>query len=164
MKGLIRNGAVALAVAAMAGGIAFSGAQVSAQDKQAVVKERQALMKDNGRSMGQIARYLKAGKGTPKTVAAAATHIKANAGKIVALFPAGTSLDDMKGSNRAKAAIWQKKDQFQTDAQILAEKAEAVVAAAGTGDKGKIAAAFGDLNRGGCINCHRAFRGPKPKN
>ena len=116
------------------------------------IRDRHALMEGIGKQAKTIGDAVKAGNTAP--VAAAAEQIQADAGKILGLFPPGST--DPK--SRAKADIWSNWAdysalvmQLQTDAGALAAAARA------QGDvKGAANAMFG-----ACKTCHDKFREPE---
>ncbi len=156
-------------LAVVAASIGMTGyAVVAAGDQTAVqfadlspadaIAERQKLMKDNGAQAKAINDYLESSTGTAADVAAHAEAIKANAGKIVAFFVPGTSIDDNVAKTAAKKEIWDSFDEFKADASKLGDLAGALQEAAGTGDNQKIADAFGTMGKEGCGGCHSKFR------
>jgi cytochrome c556 len=132
--------------------------QLAAADPAAIIKERQDLMKGQGKEAKAIADFLESNTGTAEDVAKNAAAIKLSSGKIVELFPAGTSINDGVGKTGAKPEIWQDMDGFKAAAGKLGELAGALETAAAGGDKEQIAAAFGTLGKEGCGGCHTKFR------
>jgi cytochrome c556 len=132
--------------------------QLAAADPAAVIKERQDLMKGQGKEAKAIADFLESGTGTAADVAKNAAAIKQSSGKIAELFPAGTSINDGVGKTGAKPEIWQDMDGFKAAATKLGDLAGALEQAAAGGDKEQIAAAFGTLGKEGCGGCHTKFR------
>lgn len=147
---------VGLAVAIVA-----SAAPIQTVSAADVVKERRALMKNNGKNVKVIVGYLKKGMGTTADVAASADAIAANAGKIVALYPAGTGSGDNVGKTRAKPEIWSERAKFEAAAGKLKTLAMNLASAARSGDKKAIGAAMGAMGKQSCGGCHRAFRAKK---
>ena len=159
-----RHGVIAVAAAIALAGASTLLAPAAAQDKAAAVDQRIALMKQNGQKIfGVVAGYVRQNRGTPQDVAAAAAETAEVGKKLPGLFVAGTSTADMPGKTRAKPEIWQDKAKFDTLARTLTERAEALEAAAKTGDKEKIGQAFAALNRDACTACHNAFRAPEQR-
>ena len=155
MRRSIRYAAMAFAAVAVLG----AGAAV-AQDKMAAVKDRQDIMKSNGQVVYRmIPGYLRNNQGTPEEIAKGAATIVENMKKVGQFFVAGTSNADL-GANatKAKPEIWQKLPDFQAHAQKTIELATGLEAAAKTGDKDKISAAYTSLNRDGCTGCHNLYR------
>ncbi len=148
--GLVLGAAVALAPVA-----------ASAAGEKDPVAVRQAMMKELGAHMKGIGGFLKGGAraGTAADVALRGRAIAAAAVKIPTLFPKGSGLDDLGlEKSGAKAAIWQRWDDFEAASRNLGQQAMAFTAAAETGDNGKIKAAMGTLGKLGCGGCHRDFR------
>ena len=115
-------------------------------------------MKDNGAHAKAISEFVESGKGTAADVKMHAEALQANAKRIPALFPAGTSADDMPGKSYAKADIWAKKPEFEKAAYELEELAEKLAEVAGAGDAAAIKTQFASLGKDGCGACHQAFR------
>lgn len=154
--------AVGIAAAVALGGVASNS---HAQSQADAIKQRQAAMKDNSKEAKIIAEFAKSGKGSAKAVQAAAEKIVATAGKLPALFPAGTSEDDAVGKankTRAKTAIWKDIADFKKHDAALKTAAEGVAKAAATGDQQKVADAAKDLNAA-CGSCHKTFRSAAKK-
>jgi len=164
MRQAFGYGAIAFAAAALLGAGITAVTPATAQDKAAVVTEREDLMKSNGQYVYRvIPGYIRSGTGTPEDVAKGAATIVDNFKKIPALFVAGTSTTDMPGKTKAKPEIWQDKAKFETLAKGTSDLAAALGEAAKTGDKDKISAAYTTLNRDGCTACHNQFRAEAPR-
>ena len=73
-------------------------------------------------------------------------------------YPPGTGPD--AGKTRAKAAIWQKPDDFRAKALALESTATKFNAAAKSGDLAAIRAAQGELGKA-CKACHDPYRAEK---
>jgi len=147
-----------VACAALAMAIAAPSITARSASPAEVIKERRALMKDNGGNLKGIIGYLKKGMGTPADVARRAEAIAANAAKMPTLFPKGTSLADGVGETGAKPAIWEDKAKFDAAAGTLKKLASALAATARTGDKKAIAMAISTVGKQGCGGCHKPFR------
>ena len=115
-------------------------------------------MKGFGGNMKAINEFVEKGAGTPEDVAAKAGAIEEGSKQIVALFPAGTGMDDGVGKTGAKKEIWDKPDDFKAAADNMGMLAGKLKEAAATGDKQQIADAFGALGKNGCGGCHQTFR------
>jgi len=154
---------VSAAVALVGVGIA-AVTPVIAQDKTATVTERQDIMKSNGQVVYRLVPgYIRNGQGTPEDIAKGAETIIANLKKVPPFFVAGTSTADLPGKTHAKPEIWQNMDVFAAQAKKTSDLAVALEAAAKTGDKEKISAAYATLNRDGCTACHNQFRAEIPR-
>lgn len=147
--------------AGLAIAIVASTAPTQAGSAADTIKERRALMKNNGGHVKGIVGYLKKGMGTAADVAGHADAIAANAAKIVALFPTGTGAGDNVGKTRAKPAIWTDRAKFEAAATNLKTLATNLASAARGGDKKAIGMAMGAMGKQGCGGCHRAFRAKK---
>jgi cytochrome c556 len=143
-------GASAIVVAGMAG-IAL------AQDKEAVLKERQATMKEQGKDVGAVKAYLD-GKGDLAQAKTSAEKLTQTTKKIPQLFPAGTGGPNPDGDYVAKPEIWTDWNKFLDAQKAAAAKADALLVAVNGGDKSAIEAAFNDLGKNGCGACHTTFR------
>jgi len=132
--------------------------QVVAQDAATTLKNRQEAMKGFGGNMKAINEFVEKGAGTPADVEAKAEAIEQGSKKIVALFPAGTGMDDGVGKTGAKKEIWDKPDDFKAAAEKMGTLAEDLEEAAESGDKQSIADAFAALGKEGCGGCHQTFR------
>jgi cytochrome c556 len=147
----------AVAAVALIGAGAALVPPAAAQDKEAVVKARQDLMKSNAASAGKIAAFLQKGEGTAADVASAAATIEGNAKKLPTLVVAGTSSADLPGKTYAKPALFT--DPKAVDLiKTLGERAAAVETAAKGGDKQAIQTAFGAMTRDACGACHNTYR------
>ncbi len=144
------------AVAAI-GIIAAASVPAPAQDKEAVLKERQATMKQQGQDLGRIKGYLDA-TADHGAALAAATNLTRTTGKIPDLFPPGTAGPSPDGKYQPKPAVWSERAKFLDAQKTAAAKAEALLAAVKGGDKTAVRTAFIDLGKNGCGNCHTSFR------
>src|SRR5262249_17243655 len=142
--------AVAIGIAGLAG-IAF------AQDKETVLKNRQATMKEQGAALQNIKAYID-GKGELVKAKASAAELTQTIAKIPDLFPPGTGGPNPTGDYVAKPIIWSDWNKFLDAQRATATKANALVVALNGSDKAAIEAAFGDLGKNGCGACHTTFR------
>lgn len=116
------------------------------------IADRHVLMENIGDNAKKVGDALKAQD--MKAIPPAAAAIAADARRIPALFPAGST--DPK--SRAKAEIWQDFPRFEKLSQELASRADALAkAAAGGGDAGAAAKEMFS----NCKACHDAFRAPE---
>jgi cytochrome c556 len=143
----------ALLVIAVAG----AGAMASAQDKDAILKDRQATMKQQGKDAGTVKAYL-TGKADQTAAVAAATDLTKTTRKIPDLFPPGSGAPSPDGDFQPKPTVWTDWDKFLDAQKTAAAKADALLAAVTAGDKAAIQTAFADLGKNGCGNCHTTFR------
>jgi cytochrome c556 len=151
LKSIRALGAMAAVVFVGVTGIAL------AQDKETVLKDRQATMKEQGKDMQNVKAFLD-GKGGLAQAKESAVDLTHTTNKIPALFPPGTGGPNPTGDYVAKPVIWNEWDKFITAQKTAAAKAEALVVAVNSGDKTAIEAAYGDLGKNGCGNCHTTFR------
>ena len=152
----------AVAVALVLGSMVVAGAGVAtAQSAGEAIKQRQALMKANGKAFGVFVNFVKKGQGSAADVGTNARIVASNVAQFVNLFPKGTSLADGAGKTRAKPEIWQKWAAFEGAAAKTSKLAWDLSLAAASGDKQAIGAAFGKLGKDGCTACHKTFRGLK---
>ena len=142
---------VVLAIAGVGAGAA------SAQDREAVIKNREALMKGQGKDLGSIKAYID-GKGELAQAEAGAAGLTQSTKKIPEVFPPGTGGADTEGKFAAKPAIWTDWNKFLDAQKSASDKAEALLVAVKSGNKVAIETAFGDLGKNGCGGCHETFR------
>lgn len=152
--------ALALGIAAVAAVIGASAGM--AQDAAAVIKNRQDLMKRQGKDLGAV-KALIDGKGEQATAQAGVADLFTTIPTISNAFPQKTSSADYPGQTRAKPAIWAEWAKFGAAQQNALAKAQALDVAVKSGDKPRIQAAFADMGTNGCNGCHDAFREPPPK-
>jgi cytochrome c556 len=146
-------------VLAVALGIVMGGASGVAlgQDKETVLKDRQATMKEQGKDAGAVKAYLD-GKGDLAQAKAGAANLTQTTKKIPSLFPPGTGGPNPTGDYVAKPVIWTDWDKFLDAQKTAAAKADALLVAVNGGDKAAIETAFNDLGKNGCGGCHTTFR------
>jgi cytochrome c556 len=128
-----------------------------AVDKDQVIKDRQALMKEQGGDMGSVKGYLD-GTADQAKATAAATDLIETMKKIPDVFPPGTEGANPEGKYAPKPEVWSDSKGFLAVRDTAADKAEALLAAVKGGDKEKIQTAFSDLGKNGCGGCHGKFR------
>jgi cytochrome c556 len=137
--------------------VAGAGAMALAQDKDAILKDRQATMKQQGKDAGTVKAYL-TGKADQTAAVAAATDLTKTTKKIPDLFPPGSGGLSPDGDFQPKPTVWTDWDKFLDAQKAAAAKADALLAAITAGDKAAIQAAFTDLGKNGCGACHTTFR------
>jgi cytochrome c556 len=140
--------------------LSASGGFVAAQDQSpaAVIKARQAHLKEMGGAMKAIGDQLKSGAVDNAAVTTAAGKIDLLAKDLPSWFPAGTG-PEAGVKTAAKPEIWAKPADFKAAADRLADEADKLVAVAAMGDA---AAIGGQLQATGkaCGSCHKQFRVP----
>lgn len=146
-------------VMAGAGVLLLAAAGMAAQHEKELgppgpIRDRQLLMKDIGKHAKAVGGALKAHN--LAAVASGAQGIAADAPKIAALFPAGST--DPK--SRAKPEIWSHWPKFEQNVKALRSNAQALAAAARP--HGNVGAAAKALF-GTCKSCHDQFRKPEKK-
>ena len=154
MKSAIQGQLFGAVLAAAAAGFAVTAV---ALDTDAVVKDRQATMKQQGKDLGGIKAFL-SGKGDQAGAETAASGLTQTTRKIPSLFPPGSDKPSPDGKFQPKPAVWQDWDKFLAAQKQAVAKADALLAAVKTGDKAAIQGAFADLGKNGCGNCHTNFR------
>ena len=137
--------------------LAGLGASVLAQDKETVVKNREALMKGQGKDLGSVKAYTE-GKGDLAQAEAGAAGLAQSTKKIPEVFPPGTGGTSTDGKYATKPVIWTDWNKFLDAQKTAASKAEVLLVAVKSGDKTEIETAFGDLGKNGCGACHEMFR------
>ena len=159
MSGRNRLILLAAVIAAMIAVVVTFGIQPSnGADMPEIVTKRQDAMKGLGGAMKAIGESLGSGSPDAALIIEKATAIGDTADAIPTLFPEGTGLDALPGDNGAKPEIWQDWAGFETAAGNLGTHADALVAAAQTGDAAAMQAAFDALGKEGCGGCHSKFR------
>ncbi len=138
--------------AVLAIGAAYSS-DALAVDKDQVIKDRQALMKEQGGDAGAVKAYLD-DKGDLAKATAAAADLVQTMKKIPDVFPPGTEGPNPEGKWAPKAEVWSDAKGFLAARDAAAEKADALVVAVKGGDKAKAQALFKDIDR----LCHDTFR------
>ena len=154
MKSSIRHVLLAAVMTFAAAG--FSGLTL-AQDKETVIKNREALMRGQGKDLGSVKAYTE-GKADLAQAEAGAAGLTQSTKKIPEVFPPGTGGPNTDGKYATKPAIWTDWNKFLDAQKTASDKAEALLVAVKSGDKTKIEAAFGDLGKNGCGGCHETFR------
>ena len=128
-----------------------------AQDKETVVKDREALMKGQGKDLGSVKAYID-GKGDQAQAETGAANLPQSIAKIPDAFPPGTGGTDSDGKFATKPVIWSDWNKFIDTQKIAASKADVLLAAVKSGNKATIETAFSDLGKNGCGACHETFR------
>lgn len=123
-----------------------------------VIADRQAIMKDMGRSVGQLAPMVKGEKPFDAVAALAALEkIDADAKKfdVDTLFPEGSD----KGDTEASAKIWENKEDFVKHVEKFSADAAAAVAAK-PADLDALKPVFQQV-AANCGSCHQVYREKK---
>ncbi len=154
MKSLKQSLLAAMTVLAIA---AVSSSVTLAVDKDQVIKDRQALMKEQAADVGAVHGYLD-GKVDLAKATAAANDLTETMKKIPDAFPPGTGGPNPEGKLTTKPEIWSDWQGFLAARDNAASKVLALDEAVKGGDKAKIQEAFADLGKNGCGGCHGKFR------
>ena len=128
-----------------------------AVDKDQVIKDRQALMKEQGGDMGAIKGFLDDKNDLAKATAAA-SDLADTMKKLPDVFPPDTGGPNPEGKYQTKPEIWSDSKAFMAARDTGADKANVLLAAVKGGDKAAIQTAFSDMGKNGCGGCHEKFR------
>lgn len=142
--------ATTFAVAALVA-VAFGATAVVAQ--QEPIAARKAMMKENGKSAGAIAKMVKGE--APFDLATAKKSFATfedSAAKMQALFPANSKTG---GETTAAPKIWESMDDFK--AKFVKFGADAKAAQASVKDLDSLKAALGNIGKN-CGGCHETYR------
>jgi cytochrome c556 len=137
------------------------GSTVVAQDKTALVKDRQAFMKAQAADNKAINDYAK-GMATKADAEKAIADLQARNPKILGLFVPGTSSTDMPGVSNAKAVVWTDHDKFAGVVATLKDLEAKQAALIKTGTPEEVGVAQANLGKNGCGACHGTFREKLP--
>ena len=135
-------------------GVACSTAALAA-DKEQVIKDRQALMKDQGRRWLVVRNYTQ-GKADQAAATSALASLIKSLPTVPDYFPPGTEGPNPDGKWGPKPEVWSERDKFLAADKTVADQVAALDAAVKSGDQPKVAAAFKDLDA--CSGCHKTFR------
>ena len=134
-------------------------APVTPGQAQALFHERHEGMETIGKSVKTIKQSLDSGSPDMGAIHSAAAKINELAGKSSGWFPPGTG-QDVLHKTRALPAIWEKPEDFASKDRDLQQAAQALKAAADSGDLSAIQARFADLGKT-CKACHDSYRAEK---
>lgn len=146
-------------IAALALLVALGASGALAQDKRSVIQERQALMKRQAEDLKAIQGYVSGAIDRP-TALAKVNELLSLPGKIVDLFPPGTSLAEYPAETHAKPEIWQQPERFKEVPIALQRAEEKLAATLKNGSKPDVVDALDAVGRSGCGACHTYFRAP----
>jgi cytochrome c556 len=149
----------ALAVAVL--GVTAVGTVGLAQDKAALIKDRQDFMKGQAADSKAINDYAK-GMGDKAAALKAVDDLIARADKINGWFPAGTSSADFPGKSNAKPVIWTDHDSFAKIPAVLKDYEMKTKVAIETGTPADVGMAAAAEGKNGCGACHSTYREPLP--
>jgi len=147
LKLLVLGAVLAIAAANPTGALAV--------DKDQVLKDRQAAMKEQGRQLIVVRNYLE-DKADQAAALAALDSLTKSVPTVPNLFPPGTEGEAPEGKWAAKPEIWSEHDKFLAAGKKVADQIAGLEAAVRSGDKVKAQVAFKDI--GFCSGCHDTFR------
>ena len=148
-----RFGMTAIALAALAGGIAIAEAQTGAAD---AIKTRQDAMKAQGGAMRTLTPIVRGEQPWNQQAAVqAATTIHNTSIAIPSVFPQGSGPD--AGKTDALPMIWQNWSDFQAKAKALETESTKLLQLAQAGDEAGFKAQFPAVGRS-CGGCHETYR------
>lgn len=151
---------------AVFGNVLLVGKLTAQTDLAALVKQRQELMSNIGKTFRPMVAIMKDESKDLDAAGAAAQTMHDSFVKAVGLFPEGSAKGDIPGS-RAKPEVWAKAADFKLAADTLIAETAKLAAAAKTGDIDAFKAQFGPTAKA-CGGCHEGpgdkggkFRAPK---
>ena len=142
--------------AVLAIGAAGSLGALAAGNEQ-IIKDRQALMKQQSAALGAVKAFIE-GKGDQAKATAAATDLIQALQKIPSVFPPGSAGPNPEGKWGTKAEIWSDPQGFLAARDTAVAKAGTLLTAVKSGDKASIQTVFADMGKNGCNGCHDKFR------
>lgn len=149
--------AAAMFAGASAGAIGAAQAQDAAED---LIKSRQSVMRIFASSLTGLGNIAQGKVSQPGHLTNYATSLASVSAILPDLFPEGTGADSGT-KTRALAAIWEDPADFQQVIATTQAAADALLAAAESGDPAAVGAALGDLGKNGCGACHTKYRQPQ---
>jgi cytochrome c556 len=150
---------VGLVAGILASAAGLSGALALAEDTPPVIKQRQALMKEQAAGLKVIQGYV-SGQTDRNTAVTKVNELLAIPARITELFPPGTSIADFPGETHAKREIWAQWDRFKDVPSVLRRAEERLATAIKTGSKQDVLDELDAVGRNGCGACHTYFRSP----
>jgi cytochrome c556 len=123
-----------------------------------IMHDRHEAMEGLGRAMKALHRTLESGKPDINVVRQQTATMASTSAKIPGFFPAGTGPD--VGKTRAKPEIWKQQDVFLHKAKDFQAAAQAIDAAAKSGDLNRVMASHDAVDKA-CKACHDPFRAPE---
>ena len=132
----------------------FVSSQLFSQEDD--IKKRKGIMKSNNKASKAIKKAVK--EGDFATVEDNAKKIVANMDNFVGHFPEGSTAKN----SRAKAEIWQEKDDFKAKANDLKGAARKLANAAKAMDSEQVKVQYKAVGKA-CGSCHKRYRARKKK-
>ena len=151
----MRSSLKLLALGAVLAIAAVSSTGALAVDKDQVLKDRQAAMKEQGRQLIVVRNYLE-DKADQAAALAALDSLTKSVPTVPNLFPPGTEGEAPEGKWGSKPEIWSEHDKFLAATKKVGDQIAALNVAVKSGDKAKAQATFKDI--GFCSGCHDTFR------
>ncbi|MEP7131465.1 MAG: cytochrome c [Sphingomicrobium sp.] len=136
-------------------GMAMIAAAPSKDRALKIMHDRHEAMEGLGKAMKTLHRALDSSPPDINVIRAQTALMASAAAKIPSWVPAGTGPD--VGKTRAKPEIWTQHDLFVRKAKDYLAAAQAIDAAARTGDANKVMALHEDVDKA-CKACHDPFR------
>jgi cytochrome c556 len=143
----------------LASAVGLGAALALDEDAPPVIKERQALMKQQAAGLKVIQGYV-SGQIDRTSAMAKASELLTLPPKIPGLFPPGTSIAEFPTSTHAKPEIWAQWDRFKEVPAALLRAEERLSSAIKTGSKQDVLDELDAVGRTGCGACHTFFRSP----
>jgi cytochrome c556 len=137
---------------------ATEAAPLPREQALALMHDRHEHMEAFGDETKKVGNALKSSNPDVAAIRQSAAKIAELAPKLDSWFPQGTGPD--VGKTRAKAEIWQKRDDFASKASHFEQAAQQFDEAARGGDLTQIKAAFAGVGKS-CKACHDLYRAPK---
>ncbi|MGO8915311.1 MAG: c-type cytochrome [Stellaceae bacterium] len=156
---MLHRMAVAVIAGMLGALLAAGGGGAHAQDKTAIIKQRQALMKQQAAALKVIQNYVSGGADRD-TATAKAAELLTLPPQITGLFPPGTSIVDFPGATHAKPEIWEQWDRFKDVPVVLRRAEQRLADAIRAGNKQDVLDELDTVGRTGCGACHTYFRAP----
>jgi cytochrome c556 len=149
LRGVFTASLVLAAGAAFAAGLSGAEAQ----------KDREAHMKEMGKSAKAIGDSLRAGSADAAVIKPAADKIVAGSKALVTWFPKGSG-QEAAPKSRALPVVWTDWPAFQDKARTLELAAAKLDAVSGSGDMAKVVPAMREVGAA-CKGCHEKFQAPE---
>jgi cytochrome c556 len=128
-----------------------------AQDKAALVTERQDTMKLQGKLLGTAAGFAQ-GKSDQAQAEAAVNQLIATTTNLLDKFPPGTSAADFPGKSGAKPEFWTEMDKVKGIVPGVIQQEQKLLAAIKSGDKEAVGKQANATWNDGCQTCHNPYR------
>lgn len=148
----------AVVIGALIVALGWGVGTVSAQDAEAIVKDRQATMKAQGAAMAGVKKYIDGDADLAAGTKSAEDLVKIS-DSLGSKFPKGSGNAEVPTSH-AKPIIWSDNDKFVAAQKTLVGQAEKLVVAVKSGDKKAAAEQYAATGKDGCGACHSTFRLP----